>query len=71
MQLLMHAAHMAAMAGCTPKYLDVEGEIDRTPPEAQIEMARSGTLGHGTEGFLGHLEKWRAEGGIRDIEVRI
>ncbi|MCJ1379588.1 hypothetical protein MMC17_002690 [Xylographa soralifera] len=70
-QLLNHAIPIGAMAGCTPNYSNVEGEIDRLPPEAQMKLPRSGVWGHGIEDFLGQLEKWRAEGGMQDIEVEM
>ena len=69
-QILMRSAPMAAMAGCTPSYYNLEGEIDRLQPEAQMILARFGLWGYGVEDFLGHLEKWRAGDGMKDIEVR-
>ena len=71
MQVLMRAAPMAALAGCTPGYFNSEGAMDRLPPEAQMVAARSGLWGHGIEDFLGHVEKWRAGGGMQDIEVQM
>ncbi len=70
MQVLMRAAPMAAMIGCTPGYFNLEGGLDRVPPEAQMMVARSGLWGHGIENFLEHVEMWRAENGMQDIEVR-
>ena len=70
-QILMRAPSMAAMAGCTPGYFNLEGGMDRLPPEAQVMVARSGLWGHGIEDFLGHIEKWRAgDGMMRDIEMQ-
>ena len=70
-QVLIRAAPMAAMAGCTPGYFNLEGGIDRLPPEAQMVVARSGLWGHGIEDFLGHVEKWREGGGMQDVEVQM
>ena len=69
-QIMMRAAAMAAVAGCTPSYLNAEGAVDRIPPEKQMQAARSGIWGAGIEDFLVHVEAWRAEGGMQGIEVR-
>jgi cation diffusion facilitator CzcD-associated flavoprotein CzcO len=70
MQVLMRSAPMAAIVGCTPSYFNVEGGIDRTPPEFQMIMARSGLWGHGIEDFVRIVEAWREEGSMQGIEVR-
>jgi cation diffusion facilitator CzcD-associated flavoprotein CzcO len=70
MQVLMHSAPMAAIAGCTPSYFNVEGMIDRAPPEMQMVMARSGLWGSGIEDFVRIVEAWRDEGSMQGIEVR-
>lgn len=71
MQVLMHAAPMGVLAGCTPSYFNVEGGIDQAPPEAQMVMARSGLWGAGIEDFVRVVEAWREEGSMKGIEVRI
>ncbi|KAF4633957.1 hypothetical protein G7Y89_g4155 [Cudoniella acicularis] len=71
MQVLMRAAPMGAIIGCTPSYINLEGGIDRVPPEAQMIMARSGFWGHGIEDFLTHIEAWRAEGNMQGIDVQV
>jgi cation diffusion facilitator CzcD-associated flavoprotein CzcO len=70
MQILMRSPPMAAIAGCTPGYFNVEGGIDKAPPEIQMLMARSGLWGHGIEDFVGCLERWREEGTMQGIEVQ-
>ncbi|KAJ9631740.1 hypothetical protein H2203_000140 [Taxawa tesnikishii (nom. ined.)] len=62
-QILMRAPAMAAIAGCTPSYFNLEGALDRLPAEEMMKMAKSGLWGHGVESFLEHVEAWRAEGG--------
>jgi hypothetical protein len=62
---------MAAIIGCTPSYFNVEGGIDRVPPEFQTIMARSGLWGHGIEDFMRVIEAWREEGSMRGIEVEM
>lgn len=58
---------MAAIVGCTPSYFNLEGAIDRAPPEAQIIMARSGLWGKGIEDFLECVEAWRRKGTMQGI----
>jgi cation diffusion facilitator CzcD-associated flavoprotein CzcO len=70
-QVAMRSVPMAAIVGCTPSYFNVEGEIDRVPPEFQMIMARSGLWGHGIEDFLGVIEGWREEGEMRGIRVEV
>jgi cation diffusion facilitator CzcD-associated flavoprotein CzcO len=70
-QVMMHAAPMAVALGCTPAYWNLEGEIDRVPPEYQMIMARSGVWGSGIEHWLNVIEGWRAEGAMEGINVRV
>ncbi|KAF2250183.1 FAD/NAD(P)-binding domain-containing protein [Trematosphaeria pertusa] len=70
MQVMMNSIPMAAIARCTPGYFNVEGGIDRAPPEVQMIMARSGLWGHGIEDFVRIVEAWREEGRMQGIEVR-
>ncbi|KAK9233824.1 hypothetical protein V1525DRAFT_415198 [Lipomyces kononenkoae] len=68
-QVMMRAAPTAAIVGCTPSYMTLEGGIERVPPERQVIMARSGIWGLGIEDYLKHIEAWRAEGNLQGIEV--
>lgn len=70
-QVMMHAAPMSLAFGCTPGYFNMEGDIERAPPEKQIQMARSGLWGSGIEDFLTVIESWRAEGSMEGIEVTV
>jgi cation diffusion facilitator CzcD-associated flavoprotein CzcO len=70
MQIMVRSIPMAAISGCTPSYFNLEGGLDRVPPEEQMKMARSGLWGHGIEDFLKHIEAWRAEGSMQGIEVQ-
>lgn len=69
MQVLMRAAPMAAIVGCTPNYFNLEGKLDQTPPEMQTTMAKSGLWGKGIEDFVATVEAWRVEGSMQGIEV--
>ncbi|KAL9111520.1 MAG: hypothetical protein Q9227_004007 [Pyrenula ochraceoflavens] len=70
MQILMRAAPMGAIMGCTPSYFNLEGELDRVPPEDQVKMMRSGLWGYGVEDYLDHLEAWRMEGSMAGLDVK-
>ncbi|KAJ5827284.1 hypothetical protein N7447_004047 [Penicillium robsamsonii] len=70
MQLMMHSAPMGVAIGCTPGYFNLEGDLDRMPPQKQMVLARSGLWGSGIEHWLGIIEKWRAEGDMKGILVR-
>jgi cation diffusion facilitator CzcD-associated flavoprotein CzcO len=69
MQVMMRSIPMAAIIGCTPSYFNVEGELDKAPPEMQMILAKSGLWGHGIESFVRVLEKWREEANLQGIEV--
>jgi hypothetical protein len=69
-EVMMRAAPMAAIIGCTPSYFNLEGALDRIPPEEQLILAKSGLWGRGIEDFLGHIEAWRADGRMQGIEIR-
>lgn len=69
-QVMVRSVPMGAMIGCTPNYFNLEGAIDKVPPEAQMKMARSGLWGHGIEDLVGLMEAWRAKGNMQGIEVR-
>jgi cation diffusion facilitator CzcD-associated flavoprotein CzcO len=45
MQIMMRSIPMAAISGCTPSYFNLEGGLDRMPPEGQMKMERSGLWG--------------------------
>lgn len=68
-KLMMRSLPMAAMMGCTPGYMNLEGSLDKAAPEEQLKMARGGLWGHGIEDFLKHVEAWRAEGKMEGIDI--
>ncbi|KAJ4289581.1 hypothetical protein N0V90_010910 [Kalmusia sp. IMI 367209] len=69
-QVLMHSFPGAAILGCTPGYINVEGELARAPPEKQMVIARSGVWGHGIEDFVRTVEAWYEKGDLQGIEVQ-
>lgn len=70
-QIMSRAGAFGAVYGCTPGYFNLEGEIERIPPEIQPQFARSGLLGSGIEHYVSILEAWRDEGSMEGIEVRV
>jgi hypothetical protein len=70
MQILSRAAAFAAIVGCTPSYLNIEGEIDRVSGvEEQMKRARGGIWGKGVADYVGVIEGWRAQGDLKGLEV--
>jgi len=70
MRVLSKAAAFAAMAGCTPSYLNREGEIDRVSSmEDRMKAARGSIWGEGIASYVKILEEWRDEGTLRGLEV--
>ncbi|PWY70290.1 FAD/NAD(P)-binding domain-containing protein [Aspergillus sclerotioniger CBS 115572] len=69
LQVMMRSAPMGVVLGCTPGYLNLEGDLDRLSPEKQMVLARSGIWGWGIEHWLGVIEDWRAEGSMKGIVV--
>jgi cation diffusion facilitator CzcD-associated flavoprotein CzcO len=71
-EILARAAASAGMAGCTPSYFNLEGEVDRIAEkgqEAQMKAARGGIWGHGIADFTNVIRKWRAQGDLQGIEI--
>lgn len=70
MQIMSRAGSLAAAAGCTPGYLNREGDIDRmTTMEEQMKQAKGAIWGHGVLDYTSFLEGWRAQGGLEGLEV--
>lgn len=61
-EVLSRAGNYAALAGCTPGYLNAEGAADR--PKSQEEMlkgARAALWGTGIADYTNKLEEWKAD----------
>jgi hypothetical protein len=72
MQVLSRAANFAALSGCTPGYLNREGEIDRiSGMEERMKAAKGAIWGEGILDYLNVLEDWRAQGNLRGLEVTV
>jgi hypothetical protein len=59
----------AAVAGCTPSYMNGEGDIDKLPMEEKMKMAGSGTYGKGIVAYVEELEEWRSTGRLEGLEI--
>lgn len=65
------ALAFAPVRGCTPSYMNKEGEVDRlVSPEDRMAKARLGVWGQGIKTFEAFLEEWREEGGMKGVEIR-
>ena len=71
MQIAMGAATFAGLSGCTPSYLNREGELSRLTPEQQMSFAKLGIWPNGFESYLRLLEQWRADGKMDGLEVAV
>ena len=71
MQVMMRAISMAAISGCTPSYINAEGDIDRRSQEEQMKGARLSPWGDGYLSFLEVLEAWRANGKMEGLEITV
>ena len=72
MQILSRAAHFAALAGCTPGYLNREGEMDRiSGMEERMKAAKGAIWGDGILDYVNVLEGWRAQGNLSGLEVTV
>ncbi|KAF2009123.1 FAD/NAD(P)-binding domain-containing protein [Aaosphaeria arxii CBS 175.79] len=71
MEVAMKSAPNMAIMGCTPSYLNVEGGLDKIPPEMQLIVASSGLWGSGVEHFINLIEAWQKEGSMDGIQVEV
>ncbi|KAF8417842.1 hypothetical protein EV426DRAFT_638679 [Tirmania nivea] len=69
MQIMSRAGSLAAVAGCTPGYINREGDADRvTTMEEQMKAAKSAIWGHGVLDYNSVIEGWRTQGGLEGLE---
>jgi cation diffusion facilitator CzcD-associated flavoprotein CzcO len=72
-QVAAVALGMSGMGGCTPNYLNLEGELDKLlslGPEVQAKMMRGQIWGRGINHYVGVLDKWRSDGGLRGLDIK-
>lgn len=67
--IMSQAITFAAMRGCTPGYMNREGEADKIPQEAMMIAARNSVWGNGIKSFEDHVEAWRTKGDLEGFQV--
>ncbi|KAE9392956.1 FAD/NAD(P)-binding domain-containing protein [Gymnopus androsaceus JB14] len=71
-QILSGAGNFAGIVGCTPSYINREGEINKPKPvEKQMKAARGSVWALGMGSFVETIESWRDKGGMEGIEVKV
>jgi len=63
------AIMFAGIAGCTPGYINREGQVDKLTPEEQANASRGGLFPGGYQRFLDVLEAWRENGEMEGLEI--
>ena len=72
MQIMSRASLLAAMSGCTPSYMNMEGAMDRLAGvEQQMKAAKQAIWGEGVASFVDVVESWRNQGGLKGLEVTV
>lgn len=70
MRCLAGAATFAAMSGCTPSYLNSEGDTELVSMEEKMLAARQSPWSKGIEDYVHTIEAWREEGKLEGLDVR-
>lgn len=66
-----HAHMFGATAGCTPSYMNAEGEFEGISDPAKLaRMARSSPWGKGQADFDRTLAEWRKRGDFEGVEIK-
>lgn len=68
-EILKRVGGIAAIIGCTPSYLNQEGDIERVAPEKAAKGAQASSWGYGVGDFVRVIEAWREEGSLRGLEI--
>lgn len=69
-RILEGAAVFSSVAGCTPSYINKEGEFDEMTMEEKIKAAKGGAWPQGIVDYVHVLEAWRKENAMRGLEIR-
>ncbi|PYI36982.1 monooxygenase [Aspergillus indologenus CBS 114.80] len=65
------APALAAMAGCTPSYLNAEGSLDGVSMEERMKLAASSRWPHGMNDWMDVLEEWRDAGSLDGLQISV
>ncbi|KAH8829243.1 flavin-binding monooxygenase-like family protein [Flagelloscypha sp. PMI_526] len=69
--IMSGAGNLAAVAGCTPSYINSEGAVGKPRPmEEQIKKARGSIYPAGANKFAEMLEEWRNKGDLQGLEIK-
>ncbi|KAJ6005147.1 hypothetical protein N7451_003091 [Penicillium sp. IBT 35674x] len=70
-EVISRAAAFAAMNGCTPSYLNLEGGADKArTPEQQLKGVRGVMWGQGIASYVKRLEQWRSSGSLDGLGIQ-
>ncbi|KAK1779074.1 hypothetical protein QBC45DRAFT_412650 [Copromyces sp. CBS 386.78] len=69
MQVMMRAPYFASIVGCTPGYLNGEGQSARQDPKDMMKASRSSGWSEGMLSYIEVLEEYRREGSLKGVEV--
>ncbi|KAF2170131.1 hypothetical protein M409DRAFT_51889 [Zasmidium cellare ATCC 36951] len=69
-RILEGAAVFSSVAGCTPSYINKEGEVDNMTMEEKIKAAKGGVWAKGIVDYVHALEAWRKENTLHGLEIK-
>ncbi|KAI5358191.1 Putative FAD/NAD(P)-binding domain, FAD/NAD(P)-binding domain superfamily [Septoria linicola] len=69
MRCMAGAGTFAAISGCTPGYINKEGESDLASMEEKMKSARLSPWSRGIGDFTRVIEEWQADGKLDGLEV--
>lgn len=70
-EIISRAAAFAAMSGCTPSYLNLEGGADKVrTPEEQLKGVRGVMWGEGIASYVEQLEQWRSSDSLDGLNIQ-
>lgn len=68
-RVVSQAGVFAATAGCTPSYINAEGEMDRSVPVEELKRrARGAMWGKGIFDFERVITEWKTTGGFQGVD---
>lgn len=71
-QVMPQAISYAILMGCTPSYLNREGEVDReVPMEEKMKGARAAGWSRGILDYERTIKEWESQGGLEGLEVEV
>lgn len=68
-RIMAGAAVFSSVTGCTPGYINKEGEVEDMSTEEKIKAAKGGAWPKGIVDYVRVLEAWRDEGALNGLQV--